>query len=196
MANGGFAVNCNAGAVRATGDVLFFVNQDVYAVQEWSQSWDAAILEPFNDPKVGIVGARLLTPIGTIQSAGGVFDTAAQPVHRCLGYSNPHHPEVATPREVEWVTGAALAIRRDLWIQLGGFDTIYERGYFEDVDICMRAREAGLSVWYEPRCTLFHAVGSTGGNPRFAANARLWRDRWVYSGKVKAGTTLATIRYW
>lgn len=194
--NGGFAVNCNRGAARANGDVLCFVNQDVYGVPEWSSAWDAAILEPFTDPDIGIVGARLLTPMGAIQSAGGSWDAACQPIHRCFGYSNPHHPEVATPCPVEWVTGAVLAIRRSLWERLGGFDTLYERGYFEDVDLCMRAREAGYFVWYEPRCTLFHVTAQSGGNPLFANNARRFKQQWVDTGKVRAGTTLASVRYW
>ncbi|HLU09914.1 MAG TPA: glycosyltransferase family 2 protein [Oceanobacillus sp.] len=193
--NGGFAVNCNRGAARATGDVLLFCNQDVYGVPEWSSGWDAALLAAFEDSSVGVVAPRLLFPNGAVQSCGGVFDAAYQPVHRCLGYSNPHHPEVATPCEIEWSTGAALAFRRECWEQIGGFDTNYPM-YFEDVSACLSACERGWKVWYQPQCTLFHSVGSTGGSPMFPMSARRFKQQWVDSGKVKAGTTLATVRYW
>lgn len=194
--NLGFAANVNRGMARTESDVVLILNQDCYGVPDWSMGWDAALLNAFLDSNVAIVGARLLRPSGVIQSAGGEFDAACQPWHRCLDYSNPHHPDVATPREVEWVTGAALAIRRSVWDELGGFDPIYGRGYFEDVELCLRAREAGYLVWYEPRCTLIHRVGSTGGNPRFAVNAQIFHDRWVSTGKVKPGMALASVRYW
>lgn len=195
--NFGFAGNCNAGAANAHGDILFFVNQDVAAARDWSEAWDAGILSAFIDPKVGIAGARLLFPINAgIQSAGGLFDGRGQPYHRCLGWSNPHHPEVSEPRPVSWVTGAALAIRREVFEQLGGFDTAYGRGYFEDVDLCVKAREAGWVVQYEPRCTLFHGVGASGGNPAFAQNAALFKSRWVDTGIVKPDTTIVHERFW
>lgn len=198
--NLGFAANCNKAAQRAiekaTGDILLFVNQDVQAVYGWSDGWDAALLAAFADPRVGIVGARLLFPTGAIQSVGGVFDQLGQPAHRCLGWANPHYPACATAREVEWVTGAALAVRRAVFQALGGFDEGYVKGYFEDVDLCLRARLAGWNVWIEPRCTLIHSVGSTGGSPYFAQNARRFKQRWVDSGIVKPGTTPARQRFW
>lgn len=193
--NLGFAGNCNTGAARATGDVLFFVNQDVYGVYGWSDGWDAALLAPFADPQVGIVAPRLLFPTGGIQSCGGTFDALCQPVHKHLGAQNVHHPMLATPGPVEWATGAALAIRRDAFEALGGFDTAYAM-YFEDCDMCLRARERGLIVWYQPDCTLVHGVGSTGGSPHFPASARLFKQRWVETRKVTAGTLAPTTRYW
>lgn len=195
-ANLGFAGNCNMGARYATGDVLFFVNQDVYGIYGWSDGWDAHLVAAFEREQVGIVGARLLFPDGKVQNAGGQFDGAGQPFHRCLGYSQVHHPEVATAQRVSWTTGAALAIRRTLWEQLGGFDPIYGRGYFEDVDTCIRARKAGYETWLEPRVTLIHRVGSTGGNPRFAENARIFRERWVDTGLIEPDIDAVREHFW
>lgn len=198
--NLGFAGNCNAGGRNVLNnvqpDVLLFLNQDVYAVPELSQGWDTALLSAFDDPAVGIVGARLLFPDGKVQNAGGTFDQFAQPVHRCLGWSNLDYHEIATPREVEWTTGAALAVRASVWAELGGFDEGYARGYFEDVDLCLRARETGHKVWYEPGCTLVHTVGTTGGSPYFVQNALRFKQQWVDSGKVKPGTLQPVSRYW
>lgn len=199
--NLGFAGNCNAGAHAAIPsiyqpDVLLFCNQDVQASPDWSQGWDTALLSAFADPSVGIVGARLLFPDGSVQNAGGVFDQFAQPMHRCLGWRNAHAAQCSTPCEIEWTTAAALAIRADLFQRLNGFDEGYARGYFEDVDLCLRARAEGYRVWFEPRCTLIHSVGSTGGSPYFSANARRFKQQWIDTGRVKAGTFTPQYRYW
>lgn len=197
--NGGFAANCNAGAATVlderAADVLLFCNQDVSADPQWSQGWDAALLNAFADPTVGIVGARLLFPNGSVQNAGGVFDQLAQPVHRCLGWTNPHAGLCSTPCDVDWTTGAALAVRADVFMRLGGFDERY-RMYFEDADLCLRVRQTGLRVRYEPRCTLLHAVGSTGGSPHFFKSAQTFKQQWVDSGWIKPGQLTPTARYW
>lgn len=197
--NGGFAVNCNAGAreamARYNPDVLFFVNQDVQAVAEWSHGWDTALLNAFAGDEVGIVGARLLFPNGAVQNAGGVFDVLAQPAHRCLGWTNAKSPLVDTPCDVDWTTGAAIAVQANLFRYLNGFDERY-RMYFEDVDLCLRARAAKARIWYEPACTLIHAVGSTGGSPHFRPSAARFKQQWIDSGVVKAGTLAPQGRFW
>ena len=201
--NLGFGGNCNAAAARARGDVLFFVNQDVYALPmdadgyPLSQRWNAALLGAFSQESVGIVGAKLLFPQEfRIQSAGGLYDIGGQPFHRCLGYGNHLYEEVNTPQKVSWVTGAALAIRKDLFLQLGGFDEAYGRGYFEDVDLCERVKQAGYSVMYEPSCALMHEVGTSGGNPAFYQNAQEFKRRWVDSGIVQADVYTSHVKYW
>jgi len=194
-ANLGFGQNCNAAAQRAGGDVLFFVNQDVYGVYGWSEGWDAALAQAFTNEDVGIVGARLLFPDGKVQNAGGAFDARMQPFHRYLGYANPHVPEVATCGMVEWTTGAALAIRRDVFMRVGGFDAAY-KAYFEDVDLFLKARAAGYDVWYEPACTLIHSVGSTGGSPHFGQSAAIFKQRWVDTGKIKPAVYAVKERFW
>jgi GT2 family glycosyltransferase len=194
--NVGFAQNCNLAAQRATGEVLLFVNQDVYAHPDFSQRWDKALLAPFDDPKVGIVGARLLFPDGRVQSAGGRFDAAGHPFHPCLGWKGINHPEVSTARDMPWVTGAALAVRRWVWDTLGGFDPAYVGGYFEDVDLCCRARIRGLVVRYQPSFTLIHSVGSSGGNPQFMVNAEIFKERWVDTMKVTPDVSVLIERWW
>jgi GT2 family glycosyltransferase len=195
VVNLGFGGNCHAGAALAGGDLIAFVNQDIHAAPGWSDRWDAVLMSAFDDPAVGIVAPRLLFTNGAVQSCGGAFDALGQPIHRCIGWSNPHDPQIATAREVEWATGAFLVFRRECWTQIGGFDAGY-RMYFEDADACLRARELGWKVWYEPRCTFVHTVGSTGGSSHFPASARRFKTLWLDSGKVKAGTAMPTVRYW
>lgn len=208
--NLGFGVNCNAAAKAALADfpfdVLLFVNQDVYAVPEWSQGWDAKLLNGFQDPEVAVVGARLLFPNGSIQSAGGTFDTAAQPIHRCLGWSNPKAEECDQWNMVEWTTGAAFAVLAPVFKELNGFDERYERGYFEDVDYCLRAKDRPVliddenvlarEVLYNPDCTFIHTVGTSGGSPYFTKNALRFKAQWVDSGLIKPGQLRQIARYW
>lgn len=200
--NGGFGVNCNTGAHYAEGDIIFFCNQDILAVgldadgQPLSQDWDIHLVNAFADPCVGVVGAKLLFPDGRVQNAAGSFDGRLQPFHRGLGYSNHRYAEVNTPEFVSWTTGAALAIRRDLFAQLGGFDSIYVGSYWEDVDLCLRARDAGFKVWYEPRCALVHHVGTSGGSASFAKNAAIFRERWVDSKRITADVSVIKERFW
>lgn len=194
--NVGFAANCNAGAGRASGDVLLFINQDVYGVNGWSNGWDATLNETFADPEVGVVGARLLFPNGSVQSAGGGLDARCQPYHPYLGYRNPHYWEVSDARDCEWVTGAALAIRRSLWTEIGGFDEGYTRGYFEDVDLCLRARALGYRVRYEPNLTFIHRAGGSGGSAWFMQNALRFKQTWVDTGKAKPDTSAIHVRFW
>lgn len=193
--NLGYTGNANAGAKRAHGDVLVFVNQDVYATPDYSQEWDAAIGSAF-DGNVGIVAPRLLFPNGSIQSVGGGFDVAGQPFHYLLGGRNAFGGQAAERRSVPWATGAFLAVRRDVFEYAGGNDEAYAGGYFEDVDLCLRVRALGYDVCYEPGATLFHEVGSTGGSPRFMENAKLFYDRWVATRRVERETATPQVHFW
>lgn len=200
--NQGFAGNCNLGASFAQGDIVLFCNQDIYAGihpvsgDVISQDWDMPLMQAFDNPSVGIVGAKLLFPDGKIQSAGGLYDAHCQPWHRCLGYGDHRYWEVNTPETVSWATGAALAIRKPLFEAVGGFDVGYERGYFEDAALCESVKALGYSVWYEPRCQLFHRVGTSGGNPLFMQNAKRFQEAWVATGKVKQDTYAIKANWW
>ena len=77
---------------------------------------------------------------------------------------------------------------RDLFMQLGGYDEGYVRGYFEDVDLCMRLKAVGKSIWYEPRSVMTHHAGASAGTKtaqegkeaaaRFRRNSLRFHARW------------------
>lgn len=190
----GFPANCNAGTRRASGEILLFLNQDATALPGWIEALRAA----FQDPRVGIVGPKILfgkndhgQPEWTVQSAGGFYDRDGRPQHRYLGYHGDD-PRVNEELEVAWTTGAVLAIRRFLFDALGGFDAGYEKGYFEDVDLCERAKERGFQVLYHPKITFTHSVASTGGIPRetFTKNMQRFIQRWRTTCKHSTGDRL------
>lgn len=196
--NLGFAGNCNAGAARAGGDILLFLNQDTVA----RPGWFGPLMAAFDDPAVGVVGPKLVftqpgflptnsTKKGegeeqksdragdVIQSCGGMYGGNKGPFHRWLGWAADDW-RVNQPEAVSWTTGAALAIRRELFWSVSGFDVGYVRGYFEDVDLCEAAKKAGAKVMYEPRAVFEHQVGASGGVPQqvFRANSRRFHEKW------------------
>ena len=195
--NLGFGGNCNRATQRARGTVYLFLNQDCYVPPEQA-GWDRRLLQTLDEnPMVGIVGPTLLFPNGTVQSVGGGFDAAGQPYHVALGAQNPDWEPINTPRDVAWITGAAFAVRVQVWMKLGGFDKVYGRGYFEDVDMCMLMRHRlQLKVWHEPRIRFYHEVGSAGGTSSFARNAIIFKQRWVDTGIVKPDVPTLKVRYW
>lgn len=156
--NLGFARASNQGARAARSELLVFLNNDTEAEPGWLD----ALREAAADPTVGAVGARLLYP-GTrrIQHAGLALTPDGVPDH-LWRHAPEDDPRVLAPRDVDMVTGACLAIRRELFFALGGFDEGYRNGG-EDVDLCLAVRARGLRVRYEPRAVLLHHEGGTPG---------------------------------
>jgi GT2 family glycosyltransferase len=150
--NLGFAGGCNLAVTRTEGEIVVLINPDLQPRPGFLQ----ALLAPLSDSTIGVVGAKLLYPDGmTIQHAGGQIQ---QPVLLAQhdGYGTNDQGQHETPREVEFVTGAALAIRRATWNEVGGMDTSFYPAYYEDVDLCWRVRQRGLRVWYEPTAVALH----------------------------------------
>ena len=152
-ANLGFAGGNNLGAAQSQGDVILVLNPDV-RLQPGAVAAVAAAFAA--DEQIGVAGAKLLFPDGqTIQHAGGLLDYPLATAHH-RGYNERGGSRYSEQADVPFVTGAALAIRRGLWQQLGGFDASFFPVYYEDVDLCFRARAAGWRVVYEPSITGLH----------------------------------------
>jgi GT2 family glycosyltransferase len=155
-----FARICNHGAVHARGDYVLFLNNDI---EVQATDWLERMLEVAEHPRVGIVGAALLYPDGTIQHAGiePTDDGDWQHVERGLS-SDTLGDQV---RAVSAVTGACLLIRRDRFVELGGFDEQFPVTH-NDVDLCCRARRKGWLVAMTPRARLVHFESLSRGYAR------------------------------
>jgi GT2 family glycosyltransferase len=157
--NRGFARASNEGCRLSQGDWLLLLNPDV-SVPDGFLEEVLALTERIADTdlRAGIVGLGLRNSDGSPQGSAGPFPTLAGTLARLL---LPRHRRkyLALPasrrRRVPWVTGCCLLVRRDCWQQLGGFDEHFFL-YYEDVDLCRRARDLGWSVWYEPGVRVTH----------------------------------------
>jgi GT2 family glycosyltransferase len=174
--NHGFSGACNAGAARCTGEAIVFLNNDAFACRNALEVMRDTLA---GDEGIGIVGARLLYSDGTLQHAGLALLPGA--VSRWWHVHKRHAgtlPDANVARDFLAVTGASLMIRRDLFMQLSGFDEGFVNGW-EDVDLCLRAWCAGKRVRYEPRAVLEHLESATlGRDHNHERNERRFIDRW------------------
>lgn len=171
--NRGFAAACNAGARSTDSDFIVFLNNDTFVLPGWLPG----LLEPFSQAEVAVTGSRLLYPNGRIQHAGVGFDDLA-PRHAFVGVA-AEHPLVMTQRDWQAVTGASMAVRREVFERLDGFDESY-RNSFEDVDFCLRVIASGGRVVYCPGSVAYHFESMTEGRigESDEANYALFMQRW------------------
>ena len=157
--NGGFIAACNDGAALARGEFLVLLNNDTVPQPGWLDALLATFAE---HPGAGLVGAQLLYPDGRLQEAGGVVfsDGSAWNYGR---FGDPADPRYAYVRDVDYASGAAIAIPRQLFLDLGGFDARYAPAYYEDTDLAFAVRAAGRRVLYQPAARVVHDEGATSG---------------------------------
>ncbi len=166
--NSGFIASCNAGAACARARFLVFLNNDTTVTEGWLD----ALIATFEDfPDAGVVGARLAYPDGRLQEAGGIiFDDAS-------GWNygrneDPTQPQYNFTSEADYVSGACLAIPRQLFEELDGFDSHYAPAYYEDTDLCFRVRQSGRKVYCQPACTIIHHEGVSSGTDESSGTKR------------------------
>ena len=103
----------------------------------------------------GAVGGKLIRPDGSLQEAGSIiWDDGS-----CLGYGradDPFKPEYSYVREVDFCSGACLLVRADLFKQVGKFDEHFYPAYYEEVDLCMKIRDAGHKIVFQPSALVIH----------------------------------------
>ncbi|OAJ67168.1 glycosyltransferase [Gluconobacter cerinus] len=179
--NLGFLESCNAAARLAVGEYIFFLNNDTEILKN---SLDALVGLLDRDPSVGMTGSKLVYPDGSLQEAGGIIwgDASGWNWGR---NGDPSQPEFNYTREVDYISGAAIMIRRSLFEALEGFDPHFAPAYYEDTDLAFRVRNAGFKVVYAPRSVVIHHEGvshgtdlTSGIKARQAINQKLMCDRW------------------
>ena len=173
-----FAAINNLGAGHASGDVLVFMNDDV---EPLDSEWLGLMLAHAHRREVGAVGAKLVYPSGAIQHAGivtGIMEGAGH-LHRNT-FGSPYWNWLPFTRNVSAVTGACLAIRKSVFDELGGFDESFPVNY-NDVDLCLRARQAGYEVVVEPAALLRHYECQTRQAGVRLEERYLFEQRWAAS---------------
>ncbi|MCU7497217.1 MAG: glycosyltransferase, partial [Ignavibacteria bacterium] len=187
--NAGFAKANNLGISRSRGKYIVCLNNDTEPQPGWLE---ALVQIAENDKSVAAVGSKLLFPNGTIQHAGvivaqklnpDVEDEKFMPTHIHYGLSGDL-PEAGFAKTYQVLTAASLLIRKDAFLQVGGFDEQYWNGY-EDVDLCFKLSSKGWKLVYQPESIVIHHE-SQSGPERFSKNkenVRLLLSRWM--GKIK-----------
>jgi hypothetical protein len=136
--------------------VLLFLNNDTLVGDGWLGSLLGSLQRR---PSAGVVGSQVYGSDGGLLESGGIFWGNGDVWNHGRGFGPERWFELDHEREVDYVSGCAMAIRRELWQQLEGFDTRYRPAYCEDADFCLRARQAGQTVVVQPQSRILHLEG-------------------------------------
>ena len=182
---------CNFGAEQARGEILVMLNNDTEVLHA---SWLETLTGDAQRPEVGAVGALLLYPdreliqhAGVGVGLGGLAANALQRLRLFDRATRTQHLMLYTRHNMSAVTGACLAIRKELFTQLGGFAEEFAVTY-NDVDLCLRLMERGYVNVYLPFVRLLHHESLSLGRPEGKTNRNLdeveaaralFRERWA-----------------
>ncbi len=175
----------NAAAREARGDVLLFLNNDIAVID---RTWLKEMILHAARPGVGAVGARLLYPDGTIQHGGVVLGVGglAGHIHRGAPRNDPgYFGRLMLTQDISCITAACMAVPKVVFEKVGGFDEENLAVAFNDVDLCIRIREAGYRIIWTPYAELYHGESKSRGSDqcptkidRFHRELRYVLQRW------------------
>jgi GT2 family glycosyltransferase len=175
----------NLGVRSATGEILVLMNNDLEVIDN---CWLAEMVSLAIQPEAGAVGAKLLYPDGRIQHGGVILGIGGWAGHahkgfprRSLGYAG----RLSLVSEFSAVTGACLALRKELFEKVGGFDEVELAVACNDVDLCLRLRKMGYRNVWTPNAKLYHHESASRGyedtpdkKARFEAEKAVMMRRW------------------
>jgi len=179
--NRGFLLNCNHAAAHARGEFIFFLNNDTNVQPGWLSSLVRLMEE---DASIGMAGSKLVYPDGRLQEAGGIIwkDASGWNFGRL---SDPEKSEFNYVKDVDYISGAAIMIRTEIWKKLGGFDPRYVPAYCEDSDLAFEVRKLGYRVVLQPASVVVHFEGishgtdtSSGTKSYQLANKEKFIEKW------------------
>ncbi|MFO1219798.1 MAG: glycosyltransferase family 2 protein [Burkholderiaceae bacterium] len=183
-----FSALNNAASERCSGDLLGLVNNDIEVLEG---NWLDEMVGHAARPEIGAVGARLWYPDGRLQHAGVVLGIGGVAGHynRLLTRDDPGYQGRAhVTQEFSAVTAACLLLRRDVFERVGRLDEAHLSVDYNDIDLCLRIRQAGYRIVWTPHAQLVHHESASRGRQRppeqqaryereFAYMVRTWGDR-------------------
>lgn len=178
------AIN-NFGATYAKGEYLLFLNNDVEVI---SPRWMEELLGNCQRKDVGITGAKLYYPDGTIQHAGTIIGIGGIAGHAFLnmpGNRTGYLHKASIQQDLSAVTAACMMIKKKVFQELSGFEEQLSVA-FNDVDLCLRTVQAGYRIVYNPKVELYHYESKSRGSEdskekirRFQGEIEFMRTRWA-----------------
>ncbi|WP_288191383.1 glycosyltransferase family 2 protein [uncultured Phyllobacterium sp.] len=176
----------NNGAVQeAKGEFIGLINNDIEVI---SANWLSEMVSIASQPGVGAVGARLWYPDDTLQHAGVILGLlgAAGHAHKGLPRGAPgYFGRAQLTQTLSAVTAACLIVRKDIFTQVGGLDEENLKVAFNDIDFCIRVREAGYRNVWTPFAELYHHESASRGiedtpekQARFLGEVNFLKERW------------------
>ncbi len=179
--NLGFVGSCNRGAQAAKGEYLVLLNNDTQVTEGWLDE----LIDTFvREPQAGLVGARLVYPDGSLQESGGIVFSDGSGWNYGRG-DDAEHPKYHFLREVDYCSGACIALKTSYFHEIGALDERYAPAYYEDTDLAFRVRESGLKVLVQPLSAVVHHEGITSGTDTSSGikkyqliNQKTFVDRW------------------
>jgi N-acetylglucosaminyl-diphospho-decaprenol L-rhamnosyltransferase len=192
--NVGYARGANIGIATTDAAVVAVLNGDVELEPGVAAAMVAAI---DSDPRVGAVGPRVLNLDGSVYPSArtdpGLAVAAAHAAFGLVWRTNPWtrryrqlDRDPTTARHVDWVSGAAVWLRREALDDVGGWDERYFM-YMEDVDLCLRLRRAGWRVAYEPSGAVVHTQGASTSQRPYRMIAEHHRSVWRFAARRYRG---------
>ena len=186
--NLGFAGGCGAAYRVARGVLIMSVNPDC----EVHPGWIGSMLEPFaSDARVGVVGGKLLYPGGNVlQHAGGRLFSNGRSEH--IGEGEVDAGQHDAIRDVDYVCGAGFAVRRSTIEEVGFLSSVYFPAYYEETELCVRARAAGWRVVFTPHAIATHEQAVASGGAATAAYIERYhrgRTRFLLRNRLPSSLT-------
>lgn len=175
-----FARITNQAAAEAKGEILLLLNNDIDVIES---GWLREMVSHAIRPEIGAVGCRLLYPDGTLQHGGTALGVGGVGGHLLVGARREDSGPFGVLdllRSASAVTAACLAVRRDVWQQVGGMDEVNLAIAFNDVDLCLKIRELGLRIVWTPFAELYHHESASRGHDKFGEKAVRFRTEAAY----------------
>jgi GT2 family glycosyltransferase len=180
-----FAAINNLGVSLARGTVIGLINSDIEVID---RDWLHELVRHALRPNVGVVGAKLLYPDGTVQHAGvvlGITGVAGHIFRHILNEESGYFHRAQLTQELSAVTGACIVMRKECYLQVAGMDDTNLKVAFNDLDLCLKIRQAGYDVVWTPHALLYHAESASRGSDdtpgnieRFLTEIGVIQGRW------------------
>ena len=190
--NIGFPGAAHEVAKMGSSPLILFISDDVELFEGTLQK----LIDTMSDNSIGICGTKNLfpetstssiRPAGKVQHIGLAMTIKGEIIHPLVGWSKDN-PKTCITRDVFAVTGACFIIRRDLFNKAGGFDLIFGKGTYEDVDLNLKVRQLGSRIIINTDALTYHYVGATAEKRKepFALqqNYQIFMARYMNSGML------------